>query len=53
LGTECPLTSAKEAKDIIPSIMIDAWEELIPKDVIGIKCDVEISRRWNGEAINV
>lgn len=47
---ECPEENAKECSELLAKVMSDSAESLIGMPV---KCDVEITKAWYGEAVNI
>ena len=47
---ECPEENAKRCAELLAMVMSSAAEELLEMPV---KCDVEITKAWYGEAVNV
>ena len=47
---ECPEENAKKCSELLASVMSHAAEEILE---MPIKCDVEITRQWYGEAVEV
>lgn len=47
---ECPEKNIKECSELLAKIMSQAAEEILE---MPIKCDVEITREWYGEKVNV
>jgi len=50
LIAECPEENAKECSELLAKTMSDAAEEILH---MPIKCDVEVSKEWYGESINL
>jgi len=50
LIAECPKENARECKKLFADLMSKAAES---KLTIPIKCDVEVTERWYGEALNI
>ena len=47
---ECPEENAKECSELLASVMSHAAEEILE---MPIKCDVEITRCWYGESVEI
>ena len=47
---ECPIVNAKECSTLLAQIMSNTAEQILK---MPIKCDVEISKRWYGESIDL
>ena len=50
LIAECPKDNAKECSELLAKVMSDAAEEILK---MPIKCDVEITKCWYGDSIEV
>lgn len=50
LIAECPKENAKECSELLAKVMSDAAEEILK---MPIKCDVEITKCWYGERVEV
>lgn len=47
---ECPVENAKEVSEIVRDIMVKTAENAL---CVPMKCDVEITKKWTGEVLNV
>jgi len=50
LIAECPIENAKECKERFAQLMSDAAKSRL---TIPIKCDVELTKSWYGESVNI
>ena len=50
LIAECPEENAKECSQLLAKIMSDAAEEILK---MPIKCDVEVTKCWYGESVEL